>query len=131
MNPLTKAQIKRRDILAHGKPIDYSRQQLEYFDGMTAAVALQLLTENLADPDDAQNDAPPFLEIANFLKDNPTFTASGYTVSPNRSDCRITLEEINHKGPMSSDEIVAFASFCRSADEFNLDATTGARAWWD
>jgi len=122
---------RRHEIIGIGIRPGYD---IVHFSGLTAEQAQTLLAERFADGDDAQNDAPSFAEIVQFLESNPSFRAHGYAVTPSRSDYRVTLEGVESATGCkpTKKEIEAYIDFGRHADEFDFDLKTGnCRAWWD
>jgi hypothetical protein len=102
------------------------------YEGLTAGDARWLLDIGAAEADDAQNSAPTFGEIVEWLEEHPSFVAHGYVVSPKRSDERITIEGVcSARGARhSKEDLVAFAQKFHRADEFDI-SNTRCRAWYD
>ena len=124
--------IKRRDELIFGK---YSPEGylggIKRFGGLTLDKLETLLKEKFADPDEAQNASPTIAEFRDFLLDYPSYTAHGYAVSDDRSDYRVTIEGVGKTGGYdSAEELEAFISMFRCADEFMADRD-GMFCWYD
>ena len=99
------------------------------FDGMNYATALTAVKNGWANPEETQNESPSIKEIMEFLKVNPSFTAIGYVVTPEREDTRISFEGVIATKEPSKKEYKAYVEMCRSADEF--DNKFPYRAWYD
>jgi hypothetical protein len=119
--------VQERDKIVFGKSLsqkDYGGG-IKHFAGLTHQRCQSLINHNHTDPEDRQNDAPSFAQITDFLQRNPSFTAHGYVVSPEREDYRVTLEGVESDDDSDIDE------FCRmfhDADEFEVSLP---RAWYD
>lgn len=90
----------------------------------------KLEKEGFLDPEMTQNDSPCIGDIMEFMKANPRTVATGYLVSPDRSDYRVSIEGVIIPGPLTMKEVMDFVNMFRYADEFDLDPE-GARAWYD
>ena len=122
-----QARLKACRIMQGGQTRNFGG--IIRFDGLTAAAAQSLLDSGAANSDDAQNEAPEFAKMVAFLHANPSFTAHGYIVTPERDDERITIEGVYAK-TAKPQEVKNYRSMFRSADEF--DCTKGNyRAWYD
>ena len=102
------------------------------FHGLTAKGMATLISEGFADPEDAQNSAPTFKEIMDFVEVHPDFTAHGYIVTPERDDYRVTVEGVEGWTDDCEEER-AFAKMFRCADEYECDERGDGycRAWYD
>lgn len=90
-----------------------------------------LITNNFADPEEYQNDAPTIGSLCKFLQEHPTCTVSGYVVSPERTDSRVSIDKIQGSN-MTSTDLQAFIDRFRYATEFEVDLENKtAFAWWD
>ena len=65
-----------------------------------------------------------------FLKVHPDCTAHGYAVSPERPDCRVTIEGIEKVGQLTRDEVIDIANAFRDADELEITSDY-VRCWYD
>ena len=98
------------------------------FQRITAVEARRLLDSGCADPEGNTNGSPTFLEITEFLEENPSFVAHGYIVVQRRPDERITLEGVAETQKPSQEEIDNFTKMFQTADEFTLNP---CKAWYD
>jgi predicted CoA-binding protein len=64
------------------------------------------------------------------LKTHPAFTAHGYAVSPERPDCRVTIEGIEKAGRLTTEEVIDIVNDFRGADELEITSDY-ARCWYD
>ena len=102
------------------------------FRGLTAKGMATLISEGFADSEDAQNCAPTYKEIMDFIEVHPDFTAHGYIVTPERDDYRVTVEGVAGYTDDCGEER-AFAKMFRRADEYecNEHGDGYCRAWYD
>lgn len=101
-----------------------------HFDRMPPGEAKLAMDKGWIDPEDAQNDAPTAAELIDFAlkwKDLGC-TLSGYVVSPNREDTRVTIDSIECDIPeyVSREFVEAWEQLGFRADERSL-----TRLWWD
>lgn len=114
------------------KPFVIREGSLNYFEGMPAEVLKQLVDLQFADPEERQNNAPDIADMLLFLEDNPKFTAHGYTVPIGRKDYRISVEGVECKERLSSEEIEKFVNTFREADDFVCNSSEPKfLAWFD
>ena len=129
MMELNKNDKERQRILGiEGN--DYSMGGTTRIRELTLAQLDELLEKNFADPEDAQNNAPTFQEIRDFIAAHPDFVAHGYAVSPERYDYRVSLEGIKLDRKPTEEELRDFVNFFRYADEFECEED-GCYAWYD
>src|SRR5665213_1470063 len=64
------------------------------FEGLEFQDAKTCVQKGWLDVDEAQNNSPTVGVIIEFLRSNPSFSAIGYVVSPNRDDKRISFEGV-------------------------------------
>ena len=121
---LTEAQDKRRHKLL-GLDADRNKNQLLYFEGLSAETLATLVEEGFADPDDTQNNSPSIGEFLEYMQAHPKVTAHGYIVGKERSDARVSIEGL-HSGTADAEEQIEFLEWNRGADELNRH-----RSWWD
>lgn len=128
---MTYAEDKRRrDLLGIGEYQKYLGG-IARFENLSNENFNLLAIEGFVDPGEAQSDISPCAgEFKNFMNKYPGVTAHGYIVSPERSDCRLTIEGLDYKGPVSSQMMADFTEMCRYADEFYCD-TNGFYCWYD
>jgi len=107
------------------------------YSGLAVEKLDQLVTEQLADPEQNQNNSPSLQEFLDFGKKwNPPYTINydGYMVEDRRDDERVSVDGINivaKEGTMFSVSfLIDFANMFREADEYLLTETQ-AKAWFD
>ncbi len=100
-----------------------------YFDGVTAETLEKLVNMGYADPEEYQNSSPTIGEILKFMKENPSFTAHGYVVTPHRDDYRVSIEGVQGNSEDEC-EIFNFINLFRHADDFNFGSGY-QYAWYD
>lgn len=124
---------KLRDSMLPNPHFNYGGDASDYslfsFDNLGAVKLGALIKLGFADPEECQNDSPTIGDILKFLKANPSCTAHGYAVSPERDDYRISVEGVEgHTG--DEQQISAFTKMFRDADDFR--AQFGYQyAWYD
>lgn len=106
------------------------RYDTKNFEGVTALQLRALLESNFSDEEDAQNDSPTYREFLEFMEAHPGVTAHGYIVTPDREDCRVSIEGIEYEGAYTMEWLKDFAFLCRHADEFKIDEN-GFYCWYD
>lgn len=91
---------------------------IRHFTNVSLDTIITLIERGFANPSDKQNEAPSILEFCEFVKNhNPNnWYFHGYAVSPNRYDCRVSVEGIGSVHPLTSDDLVDFISLCKYAD---------------
>lgn len=125
MRHLVKNDKRRCNILGIAVP-DYKYGGIEPVT-ITLDQLKALLHENLIDPNTQQNNSPTVKEFLEFLKENPSFYAIGYMVSPDRPDYRISIEGVEAKS-CTKKELSNFRKMFRLADEYEENPP---RAWYD
>ena len=128
------ADIKRRDEILFGSfnPSMYLLGGIRHFETDRSTIE-KLIDEGFADPDERQNDSPSIKEFLEYTEDHDLITFSGYAVSGDRHDYRVTIEQINAVID-DPDTLTKFVELFRYADELNLEYVDGGynmRAWWD
>jgi hypothetical protein len=119
---------KRRCELLGIKP-DYTCGGITPFKGLSAANFKALIDEGFLDPHGAQNYSPEAHEFLSFIEEHPHFTAHGYAVSPERGDCRVSIEGIQGNVARTSRAFFDFIDRFRDADEFEV--VPECYAWYD
>lgn len=119
--------ITRLELLGIKSPGDYD---CCHFEGLTYETYEKLLSLGFVNPDEAQNDAPTFGEMAEFCKEHKAFTMHGYVITPERTDCCITCEGVESKIMATREDIIDFVDMFRYADEFTI-SDEGCYAWFD
>lgn len=131
---MTKEQINERDSMIYGEPYNPSCYMggMRRFDRISLGVAKQLIADGFLDPDDRQNNSPSAQEMIDFCDDgNPGWYFHGYTISPDRLDCRVTLEGVGYDGSLTAEDAIAFGKFFRLADELEYSEDGPAYCWYD
>jgi hypothetical protein len=112
----------------------YSEQSefggIRYFRGVPLKVLQQLIDHRFVEMgpwNDCGGVAALFLP---FLKAHPDCTAHGYAVSPERPDCRVTIEGIEKAGELTKEEVIDIANAFRGADELEITSDY-VRCWYD
>lgn len=131
---------KRRDEIIFGddcQPEEKWAGGIKRFS-ISPSVLKQLLEEGFVDPEDRQNEAPTAREFSEFFdnaSDPDEWRVSGYAISHDREDYRISIEgcvaewRLREDGSHQAD-MIAFTNLFRFADEFELTATK-AYCWFD
>lgn len=125
------ADVNARDNAIFGENYDPEKYKggCRSFNYLTKKDLKWLIDNNFIRLDEAQNNAPTVEAFYEFLKENNGYFVHGYTVSPDRSDYRVSIEGLHRDTPIETvDEIKAFVMFARWAEELDLD--TGY-CWWD
>lgn len=101
------------------------------FEGLDVATANLLVALGYLDPEDRQNSSPTAREIIDFCNgdDRDIWNLHGYVISPERADCRVTIEGCKSKSMPSADRIIDFAKTFRDADDFYVDSY--CYCWYD
>ena len=123
--------VKSRDEIIFGKfePKRYVGG-IRRFDGLSLKKLKQLVELNFIDLEDYQNNSPTVREFIEFMEKYPDYTVMGYTVSIDRDDYRISLDGIEkRKVVYSEEEVDDFSSLFGDADEF--DTGNAMYAWFD
>jgi hypothetical protein len=107
---------------------------VRYFEGLPLNVLEKLVKHKLVEMEPWNSCAGVAELFLPFLRRNPSFTAHGYAVSPERKDCRITIEGVEREAPFSKAELVDFALTFAGADELVIDDDPDCnylRCWYD
>lgn len=133
---MTPERAERREQLIYGRHFDfenYSGDQLSYFPSITADAVRRLLAEGFLSPERKHEYAPSVLEMLAFCSvgdDEANWYFHDYTVSPLRSDCRVTIEGMgSHAAPPPERR----EEFIRLHARSDLDAEPGkpCYSWYD
>lgn len=144
---LTEEEEVERDQMIFGMydPEEYKRGGIRSFSRVDPKTVAALVEKGYANPDEAQNNSPCIQEFLDFCEQHPKtdYTLSGYTVSRERADCRVSVDQIigildmSKEGVTLNDaieEILAFYERFRYADEIEVtqdgDSIT-FYAWYD
>ena len=123
--------VKQRDEIIFGKyePELYAGGTRR-FDGLSLKKLRRLVELNFIDLEDNQNNSPTVREFIEFMEKYPDYTVMGYTVSIDRDDYRVSLDGIEkRKVVYSEEEVDDFSSLFGDADEF--DTGNAMYAWFD
>lgn len=144
--------LKRKDNMAKGKAIyidadereqivfqrSYDPKHYEYggtcrFSNLPLEKIEALIEKGFLSPRDCQNSSPTAEEFIVFAKrHNPSnWSFHGYVVSPERSDCRVTIEGIESNGPLTKDDLIDFLLLVSSADDLVADRDKPVYCWYD
>lgn len=127
-----------RDQLLFGQDYDPELYTggIRYFDDISYSLLKKLVDMQFANPEECQNDSPSINELLSAFEDYEDYISfSGYSVSPDRRDYRISIDEIKIEIPKDNTDMLSYAvEYYRYADEFHLSAAHGnfyVIAWWD
>ena len=130
---MENSAANERELLIFGRaydPENYKYGGINRFEFMDPATAKDLIRRGFLDPEETQNWSPTAKEFVDFCHDYGSgWTLHGYVVSPERADCRVTIEGISCDRDLDRQEIVDFVEMFRGADEFSVDH--GAYCWYD
>lgn len=112
----------------------YDEQNYKYggirqFENITVDDLQKLIDNRFIDPKDRQNDSPSVRQMLNYGKKHENVTFNGYSVSPKRGDCRVSIDAI-HQEFVNDNDSVDFSNNFGYADEFTVNKKNG-RAWFD
>ncbi len=124
---------KRRDKIV-GMNVEWGKDDsggLIRLNRLSLSVVAQLYEEKFIDPNDRQNLAPTAQEILAFMCRHPSALASGYMISPERDDYRVTIETVElptkDATPAARQE---FETLCKNANELDIQGDF-LYCWWD
>lgn len=124
MEQVSNRGSNERDRIIFGEPFhkELYRGGIRRFEKLTATQIKKLMDAGLVDEMDAQNHAPTAGEICKFILDHGEdgWYAHGYTVSPDRSDYRITLEGVGKSTAPTKQDIIEFRDLFQDADELHV-----------
>lgn len=103
---------------------------ISHFEGVSGYDMQMLIDEGYAEPNGVQNDSPTLREFVNLAADFGGATLHGYAVSAFRDDCRISVEGMEVRGPVSDANQTKFLKAFRQADELDV-SDSGAYCWFD
>lgn len=122
--------LERHEIC--GIPLIRYGGGIQRFDHLTLDNLKLLAEKTYIKLNDTQNDSPSVREFLEFARSHPTikFEFRGYIVSPERDDCRISIEGFRAWTNCDKDnkEVMTFAAF---ADELEEIEPYLIDAWWD
>ena len=111
---------RRCEIMGMAYPVNYMGGCCR-FEGLTLSQLNLLLDEGFIDPEERQNCAPNTTEFKSFLEAYPDATVHGYIITPDRCDCRISIEGAEYNGEVSKEMMVDFVEMFRFADDFTIN----------
>ena len=124
----------REKILAPHYKKEERYGDVRYFTGLPLDALEKLIEAGVVEME-PWNECPGVEEsFLPFMRRNRDFTAHGYSVSPDRLDCRLTIEGVEKEGRYTEAELVDFAMTFRYADEFTIDDDPDGqylRCWYD
>lgn len=135
---MTKEEMqKRREEIIFEKELE-EKDYLggcAHFNGLLVKELEQLISEDLADQDECQNESPSIKDFLDFGKKWIEYGVSfqGYTIHTKRDDHRVSVDGIcirSDDEPFSAQFVIDFTNNFRHADEFDL-GTHSAQAWFD
>ena len=130
---MTNQRAQERERIIFNSPYDkrlYAFGGIRHFEGLTLQQVEELLDKGYLKSNDTQNSSPTAQEFVDFVKESGLdYTFHGYSVSPERDDCRVTIEGIEYSGVPDKADIVEFVDFARFAD--TLDINEGLYCWYD
>lgn len=135
---LKKAEANEREQLIFKRDYDpkyYRSGGVARIPSMNYETVKELVDKGFLDLSESQNLAPTTKVFMDFVlshgKDNWIF--HGYAVSPERTDCRVTIEGIESTGPLTSKDLIDFLMMFRRADELDADDNKDGSAycWYD
>lgn len=107
----------------------------QYFGGvrrfkqLTVEQIKQLRQQHLISSLGRQNNSPTAQEIWEFMEKYEGYVAMGYVVSPQREDCRVTLDGVEKRSPITNpQELADFQKLFSCADEIVINCT---HVWYD
>ncbi len=114
-------------------PMNYKHGGICRFDGLTLDTVQELIRKGFLARDERQNESPTVAEFMSFVKEhNPSnWIFHGYVVSPERDDCRVTIEGIESNGALTKDDLVDFFLLFSAADEIDADRDKPVYCWYD
>ena len=131
LKKITSEQEKRRcEIFGWRYPEEYRMGGTRRFKGVDAETIKVLFQEGFLDKGDTQNCSPTAEEFSELMSKYPNVLAHGYVVSPDRGDCRVTIEGIEYKGDVATDMMLDLVNVCRFAETFDL-SKDGFYCWYD
>jgi len=124
--------VELRDKIIFGEydPEKYSGG-CRKFDNLTRIQLTRLLKYNFIALNEQHNCTPPVKKFLDFMIKYPGFTVSGYTISSERNDYRVSITGLKrNKGFYSQEERDDFYKLFNDADEFEI-STTNMSCWFD
>jgi hypothetical protein len=114
---------QRRDEIIDSKSKKYIAG-IKKFDNLDLQKLELLIKENFLSLSDKPNYGPKAEDFYKFVKSNPDFKVSGYAVSPEREDYRISLNGVELKRSPTKEEVIDFVNLFRLASSFKCNSKT-------
>ena len=126
---LDKTKVNERDMVLFGEPYikEHYGGRIRRFEDMNLEKLEKLVALNVVHMEDRQgSSSPSIMETMAFMRTHPKkFLCSGYAVSPDRSDYRISIESVYaspEKGAkITEQDRIDFTEMYSHADDFNDD----------
>ena len=139
-----RLDMNTRDNIIWGEDFRPDRYSggIRHFN-VRVGIVRRLIDEGFLRENSTQNCSPCAIDFVNFTERRSCpddWVLIGYAVTPDRDDCRVTIEGIEylpHENEVAIEDVIDFANFARWADEFTLEysqfciADCEMRAWWD
>lgn len=137
MEQKRKRDAERREQLLYQRAYDLENYgedglNLARFAHISVAVVKQLVAEELLSLEDRHNDSPSVGEMLAFCSglDEDIWFFHGFTVGPERIDCRVTLEGFESFTAPTPERIEEFLRFnCHGETEVSEDGACWC--WYD
>ena len=133
---LEKSRVDAREQIVFGR--NYDPKHYEYggvasFSDLPLGKIEELVNEGFLSLRERQNASPTVAEYIAFVKDhNPNnWSFHGYVVSPDRNDCRVSIEGIESNGPLSKDDLIDFLLLFSWANELDAERDEPVYCWYD
>lgn len=127
---LTKDAWKKRDNIIFGEAnLGCYAGGVRRFTKLSLEQLQQLRQNHFISPLARQNNSPSVQEFQDFMEKYDGYTAMGYVVTPQREDCRVTLDGLEKSTPITDPvELSEFQQLFRCADEIVINHTY---VWYD
>lgn len=122
MKELNK-DVRTRNKLIFGEYNEYAYGGgVRHFENLSLATLEKLVAQGFINLDDQQNDCTTVQAIPGFMRTYPDYTAHGYTVSIDRRDYRVSLEEVaKDREADTPEELKGFIELFRFADDLCVE----------
>ena len=118
------SDYQKRDSIIFGNNNPQYGGGVAYFEKLSVQKLRLLVDENLADPEDYQNESPLIKEFLEFGEKYPNYvTYRGYVVEHERSDYRVSIDgiDISYENNEPTSLINDFTKLFKGADEFIVE----------
>lgn len=131
MNKLNSSNITHAEKIIFGNEVKWEYpSDIKYIEELSIEQLNALNKEGLLDLEEQQNYSPTIKEFIDFMSEFPQVKAHGYIVSPQRDDCRISIEGLICNENITEELLFQFANGFHLADEFQVSKEC-LRVWWD